>query len=581
MASKTDRVQTAETAERAGDSTTDELVIRGGMVVDGTGGPARRLDVRVAGGTITELGESLRGDRVLDASGAVVAPGFVDIHTHYDAQVFWDPWLTPSSLQGVTSIVAGHCGLSLAPCRRSSRQTMVGTLHFVEDMEPDALMEGVDWSWEDYPAYRQLLGSRGVGVNFATYVGHTAVRLWTLGEDAYERQATPEEIERMCSLVAGAVAAGAVGFSTDRSTFHRAQNDHMVPSTYGSQAEVEALMRAASARGGVCAAIVDEDASWLYRLQPELGRPVTWCQIITYPEGSPRQPWPEHQLAVHREGMAAGARVHPQVTCRPITFQVSFAQPMPFYPVPAFGELSGLDVAGRAERYRDPVWRDRATSQVAAKQGVDPNWEKFIVEESPHNPDLAGVSVAELARQRAADPLLAALDLTLEDEMATRFRVVFANDDIPLLERILRTDGCLLGLSDAGAHNAGMCDAPLPVDFLAYWVRDRSLMPLERGVRKVTGELADFLGLADRGYLQVGRPADVVVFDLDELDPGPLRRVRDFPAGADRLTADAPTGLRHVLINGVPIRADGEDVRHRVHTLPGRLLSSAGSGGRG
>jgi N-acyl-D-aspartate/D-glutamate deacylase len=556
----------------------DDLVLRGGTVVDGSGGPARALDVRIAGGMVTELGPRLSGDRVLDASGAVVAPGFIDIHTHYDAQVFWDPWLTPSSLQGVTSVIAGHCGLSLAPCRREQRETMVGTLHFVEDMEPEALLEGVEWSWEDFPAYRRSVAERGVGINFGGYVGHTAVRLWTLGAAAYEREATPEEIRAMSSVVADAVAAGAIGFSTDRSTFHRAQEGRMIPSFYGSQAEVEALMRAAAGQGGVCAVILDEDPSWIYRLQPSLGRPVTWCQIISYPDGSPRQPWAEAQLAIHADGLAGGADVHPQTTCRPITFQVSMAQPMPLYPVPAFGELSGLDVAGRGRQYRDPAWRARASEQLAAKQGVDPRWDKFFVEESPSQPELIGSSIDQLARKRGVDPLVAALDVALADDLATRFRVVFANDDMGLLERVLRTDGCVLGLSDAGAHNAGMCDAGLPVDFLARWVRDRSLMPLEQGVRKVTGELADFLGLGDRGYIDVGRPADIVVFDLDRLDPGPLRRVQDFPAGANRLTADRPQGLRHVLVNGVPIRADGEDVRAAAGRLPGRLLSSAASG---
>ena len=553
----------------------DECVIRGGTVVDGTGGPARVADVRVAGGRIAEIGERLSGAPVLDASGCLVAPGFFDIHTHYDAQVFWDPWLTPSSTQGVTSVVAGHCGLSLAPCREDSRASMTRTLHFVEDMEPEALAAGVDWSWQDYASYWRTVANRGVGINFATYVGHTAARLWVLGDDAFKREATATEIEAMCSLVADAVDAGAIGFSTDRSSFHRVDEGGMVPSFYGSQGEVEALMRAAASKGGICAVILDEDPSWIYRLQPELGRPVTWCQIIGYPDGSPRQPWPETQLATHRAGFASGADVHPQVTCRPISFQVSMAQPLPFYPVPAFGELSSLDVAGRARAYRDAGWRARAVEQLAAKQNVDPNWEKFSVEESPNQPELIGRSIDSLARERGEDPLVSMLEVALADNLETRFRVVFANDDVPLLERILRTEGCVLGLSDAGAHLSGMCDASLPLDFLANWVRDRDLMPIEQGIRKVSGELADFVGVSDRGYVNVGQAADLVVFDLDELDPGPLRRVRDFPAGTDRLTVDRPAGLRHVLVNGTGIRVDGDDVRAKLDGLPGEMLASA------
>jgi N-acyl-D-aspartate/D-glutamate deacylase len=247
---------------------------------------------------------------------------------------------------------------------------------------------------------------------------------------------------------------------------------------------------------------------------------------------------------------------------------------MSFYPVPAFGELSALEVSERAQRYRDPEWRERAIRDLASKQWVDPNWHKFSVEETPTQPELVGRSIDELARERGQDPTAVALDIALADNLETRFRVIFANDDIPLLERILRTDGCVLGLSDAGAHNSQMCDASLPLDFLSNWVRDRDLVPVEVGVRKLTGELADFLGLTGRGYLREGNAADVVVFDLDALDPGPLHRVADFPAGTDRLTADAPSGLRHVIVNGVPIRVDGEDVREKVDALPGTLLSS-------
>lgn len=550
-----------------------EIVVKGGTVVDGTGAPARRADVRVVDGVVAEIGPGLAGDRTLDASGAVVAPGFIDLHTHYDAQVFWDPWLTPSSLHGVTTVVAGNTGLSLAPCREALRDSMVRTLHFVEDMAPDSLHAGVDWSWESFPDYRKAVNHRGVGINFGNYVGHTAARLWVMGDEGYEREATDDEIRAMRAVVSEAIRQGAVGFSSDRSNFHKADGGRPAPSVTGSAAEVEALMTTAAEEGAVSSVIVDEDAAWLYNLQPRLGRPVTWCQIITYPDGSPRQPWPEEQLALHASGTAAGARVHPQVTCRPISFQVSFAQPMVFLPVPAFGELATLSVAERAERYRDPEWRRRAAADLGTKKWVDPSWDKFTVEESPRHPDLLGRTVSAIAAERGEDPLLCALDITLGDKMATRFRVVFANDDIALLERILTTPGCIMGLSDAGAHLSQMCDAPLPVDFLAYWVRDRELMPLEQGIRKVTGELAEFLGLSQRGKLEVGQAADLIAFDLDELDPGPLRRIVDFPADTDRLIADAPTGIRHVLVNGEPIRRDGHDVRETLRRLPGVLLS--------
>ena len=502
-------------------------------------------------------------------------PGFIDIHTHYDAQVFWDPWLTPSNSQGVTSVVGGNCGLSLAPCHPSERDTLVNTLQFVEDMDPGVLHHGVDWSWETYGEYRATLERRGLGLNFTTYVGHTAVRLWVLGEAAYERAATPDEIDAMCRVVADALQAGAIGFSTDRSNFHKGEGGRLVPSMMSSEAELTALLRTAAASGTnrPCAIIVDESGEWIYSTQRSLGCPVTFCQIITYPESSPRQPMAAEQMARQRREFATGADVHPQVTSRADHLQVNMAYPFPFYPVPAFGEGAKTDVEGRRAFYTDPGWRAPSQCRPGRKKVG-----RSALGQVLRRPSLLGIR-SSWADPSSRSPMKAGVTRCLSPWTSlwttissTRFQIIFANDDTPLLEEILRTPGCILGLSDGGAHTSQMCDAGLPLDFLASWVRDRALMPLEAGVHKVTGEIANFLGLPDRGSLQVGKAADLVVFGLDDIDPGPLRRVQDLPGGVDRVVADQPKGLRHVMVNGAPILADGRDVRSELDRLPGSFL---------
>jgi N-acyl-D-amino-acid deacylase len=553
--------------------TEHEIAIRGGLIIDGTGRPSRIADLGLSNGYIAEIGGHVRGRREIDARGAVVTPGFIDMHTHYDAQVFWDPALTPSSLQGVTSVVGGNCGFSLAPCRASSRESMLRALEFVEDMDPDTLREGIDWSWETFPEYLRLIEQRGTGINFGSFVGHTAVRLFVMGPDAYDREATPEEIDAMTEVVTQALAAGALGFSTDRSNFHRADGGRPVPSVMGSDAELRALLGAVSASGrGICQIIASpEDYEWVFDLQPQIGRPFTWCQIITWPEGSPRAHLTDEQLARQAAASAAGLAVYAQATCRPITFQVTFANPMPLYPAPSFGEIAGADARGRRRLYRDEQWRSRARADLASKKYVDPAWDKFVLEETTAHQSDIGRSVADLAAAAGRDPLDVVLDLVLDDDLSTRFRVTFANDNEEQLARILSTDGCVIGLSDAGAHVDQMCDANMPTEFLATWVRDRELMSLEKGVHKITGELAGLLGLTDRGELSVGKAADIVVMDLEALDPGPLRRVTDFPAGRERLVADQPQGLQHILVNGQAIRTDGVGVDSDVKA--GRMLS--------
>lgn len=549
-----------------------ELVVRGGTVVDGSGTEPYPADIGIDGGTISEIGARLGGARVVDAGGALVAPGFIDLHTHYDPQVLWDPQLSPSGQLGVTSVIAGNCGFSVAPCPPALRGSMMRTLDGVEDMRVSTLEAGMRWEFETYPEYLATVARRGTAINFGGYVGHSAVRLWVMGDDAYEREATDDEIATMVEVVVEAMRAGAVGFSSDRSPFHRGDGGRPVPSAVATQDELERIWAGVGRLGwGLLHVAPGEDYRWVYDIQPRIGRPVTWSAILAYDAtATSKAPW-SVKLADHRAGRSRGAVVHPQVTCRPITFQVSMADPTSLYALPSFASVTAAgDHATRRSVYRDEAWRARARAELDSGRFIDVRWDRFTVAET-HQCGRAGRTVAELA---AGDthPFDVMLDLALADGLDTRFTVVFANDDPTAVAALLTEPGCVLGLSDAGAHVSQICDAFMPLDFLAHWVRERELATVQAGVRRLTGELADLIGLRRRGYLRPGYAADLVVLDWHDLDPGPLRRVRDLPACGDRLVADAPRGLRHILVNGNPIRADHAPVDDAP--LAGQLLDN-------
>jgi len=533
-----------------------ELVIRGGTVVDGTGAPGRVADVAIDEGVVREIGPNLRGERELDASGCAVAPGFIDIHTHYDAQVFWDPALRPSSYQGVTTVVAGNCGFSIAPTRPEHHDVIVRTLENVEDMNAASLTAGVEWDFQTHTEYLASVARRGTVINFTAYVGHSAVRLFVMGDAAYERAATPEEIVRMAQIVRDAINAGAAGFSTSFAYTHRGVDGKPVPSRFAARDEVAALFDAAGQTGkGVVLATAGEQCSYadMYDHQARIGRPFTY-PLFSLADGRHRP-----MLELHDAAVARGAQVWPQVTPRPLTMQFTMANPFSLNVGAVFGELLELDVADRVAAYRDPAWRARAAADLE-QVPMKPRWETCEVSESDRFPELEGRRVDDLARERGCTPLDVLCDLSLAEDLETRFRIYIANDDVEGVTELLNHERVALGLSDAGAHVGQLCDAPLPTDLLGGWVRDRGVMPLERAVRKLTGEPADMFGFVGRGYLREGAWADVCVFDPLTVGPGPLRRVRDFPADGERLTAEEPTGVRHVLVNGTPIRRDEQQL---------------------
>ncbi len=554
----------------------DRIVISGGTVVDGTGQPGVAADVAVEGDRIVEIGRSLSGGRRIDADGCVVAPGFVDVHTHYDAQVFWDPGLTPSCFHGVTTVVAGNCGFSLAPTRPGDRDFLTRTMEKVEDMDPACLATGVAWAeFESFPEYLDAVRRRGSVLNYSTYIGHTPLRLYVMGSEAAERPATPEELGEMVRLVAEAMDAGAAGFATSMGVNHLAADGRPIPSRVAPQEEIVALSSAVARSGRGVIAVNGGDGLTFrdcYQIQPDIGVPITFTALLTSPTGS-------HLRAaeIHREGWSRGVDVRPQVSCRPLVFSVNLLEPFNLNSNPVFAQLMSGSVADRRAAYADPAWRRRAREAWTANKRTQPRWDTLEIMESGAHPELIGRRLTEIAGEwGGSDPFDVLLDLSSDERDLTDLRVktIVANDDADGIAALLNEPGCILGLSDAGAHIGQLCDAPLPTDLLGNWVRERGALSLEAAVHKLTQEPAELFGFADRGVLRPGAFADITVFDPETVAPGPLRRVRDFPASTERLTADRPAGMRHVMVNGVVTRADGEQVD--TPQLPGRVVAPAG-----
>jgi N-acyl-D-amino-acid deacylase len=553
-----------------------EIVIRGGTVVDGTGAPGYRADVAIARGRVTGIGPDVdtEGARVLEADGRIVAPGFIDIHTHYDAQVFWDPALTPSSHHGVTTVVAGNCGFSIAPTRPEHHETIARTLENVEDMDPATLAAGIPWDFETFPEYLSSVAARGSVLNFNAYVGHTALRLYVMGDDAYERVATPEETGRMCDLLRDAMAAGAAGFATSCIRTHRGVDGKPVPSRFAELAELDALADAmADAGRGVIAVAAAEpwDNAYLYRLQPRVGLPITITALLASRSGTHKP-----LVDLNDQGWADGAEVWPQVTPRPLQFQYSLASPFILNLQESFAELMPTGLDARRAAYASPEWRRRMLDEFGRRDNFGTMWDTYEVGISHAHPELEGRSIVALADEQGITPIEMMLDLALDEpDLGFRVNAVLTNDDEDEVARLLLDEHCTLGLSDAGAHVSQLCDAPQATTLLGKWVRDRELMPVEQAVHKLTQVQAEMFGFEDRGVLREGAHADVVVFDLETVAPGPLRRVRDFPADAERLTADQPSGVDHVLVNGTPIRLHEQPVPLDESGRPGAIVKPA------
>ncbi len=552
-----------------------DLIVRGGTLFDGTGAPRKRGDLGIRDGRVAAMGD-VKGsaEKTLDAEGMAVAPGFVDIHTHYDAQIFWDRMMTISPWHGVTSVVMGNCGFGIAPTRAEHRELIMRTLENVEGMSLSALQAGVgdDWPFESFPEYLDAIEARGTAINVGALLGHTPLRMYVMGEESTERDATPEEIEKMRALVSEAMEAGAIGFATSQAPTHVGYAGRPVPSRAANFEEIKALtsVLGEQARGVIQATIgrgffMNELAD----LARQTGRNVSWTALLGGafgPEG--------HRgiLDAHQELQDGGVNVFPQVTGRPLMFEFQWKAPFPFESSRVFKPVSAADFEGKKRIYASTEFR-KAFKERRDEGGLTVRWDNTVISSCAQDPGLEERNVAEVASERGVDPVDLVLDLALASDLEDRFRVAIMNTDENIVAELLQHPAVVLGLSDAGAHASQLCDACFSTHLLSHWVRDKELLSLEEGVRLLTSRSAEVFGIEDRGRLDIGLAADVAIFDPETVGCSPLRRSYDFPGGADRLISDAE-GMRAVIVNGRILREEGQDRVDPEGPLPGKLLRS-------
>lgn len=556
-----------------------DLKIVGGTIIDGTGAARYRGDVAMRNGRLVAVGDAPGDARhTVDATGQIVAPGFVDIHTHYDAQIIWDQSLSISPWHGVTTAVVGNCGFGIAPMRPEHRTTAMRTLEKVEGMSFDALSAGLgaDWPFTSFPDYLDLLHRKGSAINVAALVGHTPLRLWVMGDEATEREATAQEIDTMAELVREAIAAGAIGFSTSHAATHHGDGGKPVPSRLANFDEIDALVSAMAQSGGsVFQAAMGRNLTDKHfrELASRHGISITWTALLADMVGPG-----SHRRYLESAGalQADGLNVVPQVACRPIMFDFNFLEPYPFELLEPFKAIMQADRAGKMAAYADPGFRQafKADSGAQAKN-VNANWAQRA-EISRYDPDpaLENRSLAEVAGKRQVDPIDLALDMAIETELQGRVRFAFLNHNETAIEELITDERTVITLSDAGAHADQLCDACYGTHLLGYWVREKQVMSLERAIHALTQRPAQLVGLDRRGSLAADHAADVVVFDPNTVGAGPLTRVQDFPGGAERLVADAH-GVTAVIVNGQLLRQDNRDC-----VGPGEFAGRVLRGGR-
>ncbi len=552
-----------------------DLKIAGGTIVDGTGKPGFVGDVGIKGGKIVAVGKADGpATHTIDATGKIVSPGFVDVHTHYDAQILWDRMLSISPWHGVTTTVIGNCGFGVAPTRAAHRKLILQTLEKVEGMSLDALQEGLGESWpfETFPQYLDAVEKRGSAINVAALFGHTPLRLYVMGEESTERASTPDELAAMKKLMREAMEAGAIGFGTSVSVSHNGYAGKPVPSRQATPEEMDGLVSVmGEMKRGLMQITIGREFST--RHMAEVSRkyqvPVTWTALLSYLYGPGGH---RKQLDLAAEQRKSGAMVIPQVSCRPLNFEFTFAEPFIFDVMPFMNDLAKADSkspGARLRAYADPVWREKLRSEVTPL--FQKWWDRVVIAWAPSARELEEMPLVAAAAKLGKDPVDLALDLALADDLQARFRMAVMNFDEKEVAELITDPNTIIALSDAGAHASQLCDACYSTYLLGHWVRDRKVFTLEEAVHNLTQRPAEMFGITDRGLLAEGRPADIVVFDAKTVGPGPLKRVHDMPAGADRLVSDA-SGIDAVIVNGTLIRRDNKDVFAANDRLPGRLL---------
>jgi N-acyl-D-aspartate/D-glutamate deacylase len=544
-----------------------DLVIEGAVVVDGLGGPARPGGVAVTGGRITAVGEELGFARErVDAGGLTLAPGIVDIHTHYDAQLTWDPFATPSSALGVTTVVIGNCGFTIAPCRPADRDLTLRALTHVEGMSLEALRAGVHWDFETYPQYLDAMEHRGVVPNVASFVGHSSVRTYVLGADATRRAATGAEVAEMRRLVVEALRAGAIGFATSTLEQHNGEAGIPMPSRLADEAEMVTLTGALGEAGRGVFMLTKGMTStipWLEKIAGGNGRPVMIAAMFVDP-GDPGRVFRE--IGEIEAARARGRELWAQVGCFPLGMEFTLRHP---YPLEAFlawrPAIEATDETAYRRVLADASFRKRLRDE-AATPGV-PN--RFSYKTFPHltiaevtRPEhraLEGQTIGRLAEASGRDAFDVFLDFGLDGELDAMFDCKLFNTDEDEVRRLLRHPHTAVALSDAGAHLSFLCDAGFGLHLFGHWVRERGDLTLPEAVKRVTRDVATAYRIEDRGHIGPGAWADLLLFDPATVARGPKRRVHDLPTGASRLDTPA-VGVHGVWVNGVRT-ADERGVR--------------------
>ncbi len=552
-----------------------DLKITGGTIVDGTGKAGFAGDVGIKDGKLVALGKADGpATTTIDATGKVVSPGFVDVHTHYDAQILWDRMLSISPWHGVTTTVIGNCGFGVAPTKAIHRKLILQTLEKVEGMSLDALQAGLGdvWPFETFPQYLDTVEKRGSAINIAALFGHTPLRMYVMGEASTERAATPDELGAMKKLMREAMEAGAIGFGTSVSVSHNGYAGKPVPSRQATPEEMDGLVSVmGEMKRGLMQITIGREFST--RHMAEVSRkynvPVTWTALLSYLYGPGGH---RKQLDLAAEQRRSGAMVIPQVSCRPLNFEFTFAEPFIFDVMKFMNELAIADAkepGTRRRAYGDPAWREKLRSEVTPL--FQNWWDRVVIAWAPSARELEEMPLSEAAHKMGKDPVDLALDLALANDLKARFRMAVMNFDEKEVAELITDPHTIIALSDAGAHANQLCDACYSTYLLGHWVREKKTLTIEEAVHHLTQRPAEMFGITDRGVLAQGRPADVVVFDAATVGPGPLKRVYDLPAGADRLVAEA-NGIDSVIVNGRLIRQNNKDALGDNDRLPGRLL---------
>jgi len=554
-----------------------DLLIKNGTVVDGTGAPKYRADIAVANGKIAEIGKVTdSAKKVIDASDLIVSPGFVDPHTHYDAQICWDPLITSSSWHGVTSLVMGNCGVGIAPCKPDVHEIAAWDLVNVEAIPFDVLAKGIKWEWETFPEYMNAAEKRGCGINIGFMAPLTPFRHFVMGEESMERAATPAETAQIKALIKEAVAAGAFGFSTTNVAQHIGYKGRPIACRNANWDELKAYSNALKelGKGSIelaltnSVAIVDEsEYALLDLLLTESGRPVTWLALLN------RDDMPDacqNTLRATEPLIKKGAVA--QVTCRPLIIQIDLRSPFIFANLPCWKPAFQRPVEEQKQFYRDPTFRAAFRKEMEAPKVFGGKWERAVIHEvgNPALRHLLGKSVAEIARERGKDGIDTFLDLAIEDDLQLLYTYELFNANEDRIPELITDPRVMVGLSDGGAHVDMLCDAGYCTYMLGTWVRERSVMTLEHAVKRLTSEPAAFYGMTQRGTIKQGLAADLAIFDLNTIGSKKRGEMRsDLPGGGKRLVMPAQ-GVQYTVVNGGVLYEAGK----HTGALPGQVLRS-------